>query len=234
MINEREKNKTRAKLGLPTVEGIPTSKDLENITSMEKALDSKDKLTSAESTIKREVQIAKVEKFMVAGTDSAYKISKQTGLDRRTVSNYIEAVKARWAMAGSKRSLQVAKGAGLARIKRVTQELWDIMEGRSLFVYSKGKSKGKVKHRWKPQYVDSDTKIKALKALLDCHEKELYLDGCSADMLQELPSSFDSGGALSVADRKASAEKKKLLVSKWLDFVDEFRKPEPIDITPDN
>lgn len=233
MVDEHEKNKTRVKLGLPTVEGAPSSKDLESITSIEKALDKKDKLTSADNTVKREVQIAKVEKFMVAGTDSAYKISKQTGIDRRTVSNYIAAVRARWAMSGSKRSLQQAKGAGLARISRIKRELWDIMEGRSMVAYSKGKSKGKVKHLWKPQFVDSDTKIKALKALLDCHEKELYLDGCSADMLQELPSSFDSGGALSVTERKAAADRQKELVAKWLEFVEESRKPEPIDINPE-
>lgn len=233
MVDEHEKNKTRAKLGLPEVSGTPTTKDLEKITSMENALDKKDKLSPADNTVKREVQIAKVEKFMVAGTDSAYKISKQTGIDRRTVANYIEAVKARWAMAGSKRSLQHAKGAGLARISRIKQELWDVMEGRSMTAYTKGKGKGKVKHVWKPQDVDSDTKIKALKALMDCHEKELYLDGCSADMLKELPSSFDSGGALSVTERKAAAERQKQLVSKWLEFVEESRKTNLIDITPE-
>lgn len=232
MINEHEKNKTRVKLGIPEVEGIPTPKDLETITTMENSLDKKDKLTAADNTVRREIQIAKVEKYMIAGTDSAYKISKKTGIDRRTVANYIQAVHARWAMLGSKRSLQRAKGAGLARISRIKQELWDIMEGRYIVAYSDGKKKSKVKHIWRPQSTDNDTKIKALKALMDCHEKELYLDGCSADMLQELPSSFDSGGTLSVTERKAVAERQKLLVAKWLEFVEESQKPEPIDINP--
>lgn len=233
MTNEFEKNKTRAKLGLPKVEGEPTEKDLEVIIPLEKALEKKSKLTPIDNVVKREVQVAKVEKYMLAGTTSANKISKQTGIDRRTVTNHIEAVKARWALSGSKRSLQQAKGAGLARINRIKEELWSVMEGRSQFVYTKGKKKGKLRENWLPQSVDSDTKIKALKALLDCHEKELYLDGCSADMLQELPSSFDNGGSMSVNERKAAAERQKQLVAKWLEFVEESKKPDPIDINPD-
>ena len=132
-------------------------------------------------------------------------------------------------MSGSRRNLQQAKGAGLSRIDNIKRELWDVIEGRSKFVYKKGKKRGKVVDNYSPQIVDSDTKIKALKALLDCHDKELHLDGASADMLQEIPSAFNSGGSLSVSERKLDAQRMKDLVAKWALFLKESNDP-PIDV----
>lgn len=178
------------------------------------------------NAVQREINIAKVQSLMQKGVTDIERISKATKLTRHTTSVYMEAVKARWALEGSKRNLQESKGAGLSRLAAIERELWNVVEGRQSIVREEN---GKIRRVVEQVTVHPDVKIRGLTKLLDCHDKRLYLEGASAGMLQELPTTFnDNSDAKSVSELKLQARRYEEIAKK----LSIFFKDKAIDITP--
>ena len=148
--------------------------------------------------VMREERISKCELLMLKmGSYKQAEIARELGVNIDTARTYIACVRKRWEVNGSHLKLQQARGAGMALLNQLTQEFCQIIEN--------GKSRPEVK-------------IKALKGLLDIHDKKLFLEGVTKNNLQEIP---DTSANHSVNQRKEDAARMMGIVRKWCNYLSE-------------
>ena len=165
-----------------------------------KKIPRKPKVNDGNPMIQREERISRCELLMLQrGTYTQAEIARELRVNIDTARTYIACVHKRWEINGSHLKLQQARGAGMERLNQLSLELWQIIENE--------KSR-------------PDVKIKALKGLLDIHDKRLHLEGVTKTNLQEIPDTSSNNG---VNQRKQDATRMKELVRKWGDFVEEYQ-----------
>jgi hypothetical protein len=117
--------------------------------------------TGGDPQLERERVSGQIEILLLKGITSPWTISQMLGCSFRTARDHIKKIYYRWDLLGGMPRMRQLRGEAKSRLSLITQELWVIAQNSD----------------------DPRIKLVALNQLVGCHDRQMLLDGLTANTL---------------------------------------------------
>lgn len=114
--------------------------------------------------LKREWILLNVEKLMLRGATSPYRIATLVGISHPTARRYMDRVEYRWKVNDLPESKAIAAGEAKARLDLLTRSIWEIYESTT----------------------SDSVKLRCLRSLLRVHDSQCIAHGLTANILADM------------------------------------------------
>lgn len=159
-----------------------------------------------------------VELHLLRGVTDSREMAQIIKLPERKAREFMERVRARWAITGSAYDVKQARGEAKAYLGKMKLALWDIVESRSYVDHDGKKKKGTHEGGFVNK---SETRVYSMSLLTRLFGTQLMLDGVTQDAIEDLSRAADDSGE--VMQRMTKQRSLSDIAGRLLDIVQGIR-----------